>query len=73
MSAETYVLYEASLRRLVLETLDGENYDATHLLDNGRANCILFENFIADRLGLRPNSQGGASDLVNDLGEGYEV
>jgi len=73
LSAETYVLYEASIRRLVLETLDGENYDATHLLDNGRANYILFENFIADRLELRPNSQGGASDLVNDLGEGYEV
>jgi hypothetical protein len=68
-----HILYEVKLKALVLEVDRGAKFDATHLLANGRANYILFENFIAQCAGLSPNSQGGASDLCDDLGCGYEV
>jgi hypothetical protein len=70
---EPYVLYEVRLKGLVLEIDRGAKFDASHLLANGRANYILFENFIAECAGLIPNSQGGASDLCDDSGSGYEV
>jgi len=70
---EPYILYEVKLRSLVLEIDRGVKFDATHLLANGRANYILFENLIAECAGLNPNSQGGASDLCDDSGSGYEV
>jgi hypothetical protein len=70
---ETHVLYEIRLKGLVLEVDGGTKFDATHLLANGRANYILFENFIAQCAGLSPNSQGGASDLCDNSGRGYEV
>jgi hypothetical protein len=70
---EPHILYEVKLKGLVLEIDHGAKFDATHLLANGRANYILFENFIAQCAGLSPNSQGGASDLCDDLGRGYEV
>ena len=70
---EPNVLYEVKLKGLVLEIDRGSTFDATHLLANGRANYILFENFIAQCAGLSANSQGGASDLCDDRGRGYEV
>ena len=70
---EPYVLNEVHLSRLTLHLASEDYYDATHLLHNGRANYILFENFIADRLGLLPGSQGAASDLVSKSRLGYEV
>lgn len=70
---EPNVLYEVKLKGLVLEVDHGDKFDATHLLANGRANYILFESFIAQCAGLNPNSQGGASDLCDENGQGYEV
>lgn len=70
---EPWVLYELKLRRLLLELDRGDDFDASHLLANGRANYILFENLIAEVSGLMPNSQGGASDLCDDEERGYEV
>lgn len=70
---EPWVLYELKLRRLLLELDRGDEFDASHLLANGRANYILFENLIADVSGLLPNSQGGASDLCDHEERGYEV
>lgn len=67
------MLYEVKLKGLVLEIDRGRKFDATHLLANGRANYILFENFVAQCAGLSPNSQGGASDLCDSRGRGYEV
>lgn len=72
-NSRTRVLYEVRLKGLVLTLDRGDNFDATHLLGNGRANYILFENFVAQCTGLNPNSQGGASDLVDDSGNGFEV
>lgn len=72
-NSRTRVLYEVRLKGLVLTLDGGDSFDATHLLGNGRANYILFENFVAQCAGLRPNSQGGASDLVDSSGKGYEV
>lgn len=68
-----HVRYELRLNRLVLELDRGAAFDASHLLSNGRANYILFENLLAQCAGLRPHSQGGASDLCDDSGRGYEV
>jgi hypothetical protein len=68
-----FVLYEIKLKGLVLELEGGSKFDASHLLANGRANYILFENFIAQCAGLNPNSQGGASDICDSSGRGYEV
>ena len=70
---EPHVLYEVKLKRLLLEIDGGANFDATHLLANGRANYILFENFIAQCAGLSPNGQGAGPDLCDDRGNGYEV
>ena len=72
-SPQPYVLYEVRLQSLILTTEKGTQFNASKLLANGRANYILFENFIAHLIGLRSNSQGAASDLCDSLGRGYEV
>lgn len=68
-----YVLYEIRLRSLILTTEKETHFNASKLLANGRANYILFENFIAHLTGLNSNSQGAASDLCDSSGRGYEV
>lgn len=68
-----YVLYEIDLKGLKLEFGNGSELDVSHLLSNGRANYILFENLISTFSGIGANSQGGKSDLRDIAGYNYEV
>jgi hypothetical protein len=68
-----FVLYEIDLKSLKLEFGNGSELDVSHLLSNGRANYILFENLISTFSGIGANSQGGKSDLRDVAGYNYEV
>jgi hypothetical protein len=70
---DTHVLYEISVKSLKWEFDNGQVYDVSHLLENGRANYILMEDLIAQFSGLAPNSQGGKSDLRDDAKMNFEV
>lgn len=67
------VLYEIDLKSLKLEFGNGTELNVSHLLSNGRANYILFENLISTFSGIGANSQGGKSDLRDVAGFNYEV
>lgn len=67
------MLYEIDLKRLKVQFGNASELDVTHLLSNGRANYILFENLISTFSGIGPNSQGGKSDLRDLAGYNYEV
>lgn len=68
-----FVLYEIDLKSLKVEFGNGTELDVSHLLSNGRANYILFENLISTFSGIGAHSQGGKSDLQDVAGYNYEV
>jgi hypothetical protein len=70
---EPFVLYEIEIATLELTFPDGSSIDVTETLKNGRANYILFQHLVAKLSGLTENSEGGASDLIDARGNGYEV
>lgn len=72
METRTGVLYECSIRGLTLH-LEKREIDMTFILENGRANYILFENLVGMLTGLSQNSQGGKADLRDSSGLQYEV
>jgi hypothetical protein len=72
MNTQTNVLYECSIKGLILH-LEEREIDMTFILENGRANYILFENLAGMLTGLSQNSQGGKADLKDDSGLQYEV
>lgn len=69
---KTNVLYECPIKGLTLHLEDRE-IDMTFILENGRANYILFENLTGMLTGLDQNSQGGKADLCDSNGKQYEV
>ncbi len=73
MRADTNVIYELHLERLLLELSTGDTVDVSHALLNGRANYIMFERLVGDLVGLGAGTQGGGSDLAGEGGIGYEV
>ena len=70
---EPYVLYKIEIKSLKVEFGNGAVLDVSHLLSNGRANYILFENLISTFSGIGQNSQGGKSDLRDVAGFNFEV
>jgi|694.fasta_scaffold154546_2 hypothetical protein len=70
---EPFVLYEVPITALELRLDDSSAINVTDTLQNGRANYILFQSLVARVSGLRNNSEGGDSDLVDDENRGYEV
>lgn len=70
---DPFVLYEVEIQSLLVRFASGSELDVTPTLSNGRANYILFQHLVAHFSGLTPNSEGGASDLVDESGLGYEV
>lgn len=72
MNTKTKVLYECSIKGLTLH-LEEREIDMTFILENGRANYILFENLTGMLAGLSQNSQGGKADLKDASGLQYEV
>jgi hypothetical protein len=68
-----FTLYELDIDSLTLNLSSGPSLDVTSTLSNGRASYILFQNLVSRLSGLHENSEGGASDLIDDDGRGYEV
>jgi len=69
---KAHVLYECEIKALTLK-LEKREVDMTFILENGRANYILFENLTGMLTGLSQNSQGGKADLKSADGAQYEV
>lgn len=72
LNTETGVLYECTIKALTLQ-LQERQLDMTSILENGRANYILFETLTGELTGLHQNSQGGSADLRDSSGRFYEV
>lgn len=68
-----FTLYELDIESLTLNLSSGPSLDVTATLSNGRASYILFQHLVSRLSGLRENSEGNSSDLVDDEGRGYEV
>ncbi|MDK3255605.1 hypothetical protein [Blastococcus capsensis] len=68
-----FTLYELDIDSLTLNLSSGPSLDVSATLSNGRASYILFQHLVARLSGLRENSEGGSSDLIDDEGRGYEV
>ncbi|MCW2633646.1 MAG: hypothetical protein JWQ99_13 [Blastococcus sp.] len=68
-----FTLYELDIDSLTLNLSTGPSLDVTATLSNGRASYILFQHLVSRLSGLRENSEGGSSDLIDHEGRGYEV
>lgn len=59
---EPLVTYEVAVGKLTI-TMGNEEFDASLLLENGRASYILFEHYVREKLGLLPTTGSDHGDL----------
>lgn len=69
---ETNVLFECEVECPTISVAK-KKLTLNQAFKNGRCNYLMFEQVVATLTGLRSNGQGAKADLVDDLGNRYEV